>query len=1048
MQWRLGLDLGTNSIGWTILATDDPQSRSLDRWRLIDGGVRIFPDSREPAKGGRVGDALAVERRMARGMRRTRDRRLNRMAYLMRELKRLDLMPTDTEACKALEALDPYELRAAALERPLSPHELGRTLFHLAKRRGFKSNRKAGDSDDGLRAEQITELKAELKGRTLGQFLWDRKAGGHSIRFRGREPWFPDRQMYADEFDRIHAVQAPHHNLTPDDWQALRDNSVLFQHPLKPVERGWCGLLPGERRTHRDTPIAQWFRLYEELNNLRWIDNAQQAHALSLEQRQAILDLLLTRASEVKFTAMRSKLKGADGKPQFPRDSRFNLEDDRRKGLDPHRVAVRMRSEPALADLWEAMRDDPALDDLFELLHAAQDDDSLQIRLREDFDLTEGQARALARLPLTPTTTRLSRKAMEHLVPIMRDQGLGYAEAVAEMGNNLGIDLHHSHRPLAGDLERLPYYGDLLTGAVVGGDLSKDAEHDPEGHYGRIANPTVHVALNQLRKLVNRLIDRMGGNPAEIHVELSRDLKLSNKKRNEVNSEIAKNTRNNERLRERWREISGGREANARDLKKLKLWDELGKDELARRCVFTGKTIAGHHLVNGEVDIEHLLPFSRTLDDTNANLTLSFKWANRLKGNLSPHEAFGANQHAGDGVVWAELLDRASRMPKSKRWRFSEDAMEKWEADSSFIARQLTDNAYISRLARRYLGGICDRVMPAPGKLTALVRGKWHLNSLLADDNRKNREDHRHHMIDAFTVALTDYGLLQRVSALSKRGADDRLHIAVPDLPEKLRRDFSARLEEVIVSYKPDHGHQGRMFNDTAYGIVSDIGVDPTLPKHKLVVRKPLVSLSPNELDAIRDKAWRERVQAFLYGAGWHDLGKSDQAKKLPELMASFSERHGIGKLRILVANQSAQRIESAPYKAYAPDSFVCCDVWKMPAGKPTAWKAGEFKGVGHFWSYAESANGVPDAISGRPHPAAKHVCRLFKDDIVAFDEGGGRQIMRVAGFSTTNNKLDLRPLTQTSGKQNYISINVLMQSNIRKVHILPDGVLRDPKAA
>ena len=1042
MYWRLGLDLGTNSIGWTILTTTDPQSKSIDRWQFKDGGVRIFPDSREPAKGGRVGDALAAQRRIARGMRRTRDRRLNRMAYLMTNLVRLGLMPENQNERKKLEEADPYELRAAALERPLTPFELGRAVFHLAKRRGFKSNRKAGSSEDGLRAEQITALRAELKNRTLGQFLWEHKKAGNPIRFRGRDPWFPDRQMYADEFDRIRQAQEANHNLNPEDWQELRDNSVLFQRPLKPVERGWCSLLPRERRAHRDTPIAQWFRIFEELNNLHWIDDEQRAHTLNPEQREAILKLLLSRSSTVTFASMR-KEKGADGKPLFPRQSRFNLEDERRKGLDPHKIANRMRNEPLLADLWSSQSQD-TLDDIFEDLHAAQDDQQLVAQLTQKYSLTTAQAEAFARIPLTPATTRLSRRAMQQLVPILRDQGLRYNEAVPEMGKELGLELHHSHRPFAGDMRSLPYYGELLTGSVIGGDLTKDAATDPEGYFGRIANPNVHVALNQLRKLVNRLISRMGSTPNEVNVELSRDLKLSTKKRNEVNSEIAKNTRANEQLRRRWLEISGGRDATARDLRKLKLWDELGKDQLARCCVFTGNTIAGHHLVNGEVDIEHLLPFSRTLDDTAANMTLSFTWANRLKGNNSPHEAFGVDQHAKDGIIWAEVLARASRLPKSKSWRFGPEAMEKWDMDSSFIARQLTDNAYISRLARRYLGGVCERVMPAPGKLTALVRGKWHLNSLLADDNRKTREDHRHHMIDAFTVSLVDYGILQRVSSMSRRGADDRLHIAVPDLPEQLRRDFVRRLGEVIVSYKPDHGHQGRMFNETAYGLVSAEGIDPAWPEHKLVVRKPVTALSPNELSAIRDLRWRELVHNFLYHHGWHDMEKAEKVKKLPELMAAFSATHNVQKLRILIANQSARPVASAPYKAYAPDSFVCCDVWRVPAGKKGAWRADEFRGEGHFWSYAECAGGVPAAIEARPHPAAKHICRLFKDDMIAFEEGGKRQIMRVAGFSTTNNKLDIKPHNLSDAPRRYISINALMSQALRKISVSPDGVMAD----
>jgi len=117
MAWRLALDMGTNSLGWAAFDLAD----SGEVIGLKDAGVRIFPDGREPEANGRVGDSLAVERRLARGARRNRDRRLRRKNQLLERLTILGLMPEDLYERKALEPLNPYKLRAAALERPLSP---------------------------------------------------------------------------------------------------------------------------------------------------------------------------------------------------------------------------------------------------------------------------------------------------------------------------------------------------------------------------------------------------------------------------------------------------------------------------------------------------------------------------------------------------------------------------------------------------------------------------------------------------------------------------------------------------------------------------------------------------------------------------------------------------------------------------------------------------------------------------------------------------------------------------------------------------------------
>lgn len=125
---RLGLDIGTNSIGWCLIE---------DGVRIVDTGVRIYSDGRDPKSGA----SLAVDRRMARGMRRRRDRYIGRRSAFLEALIRHGLMPADADEAKLLAARDPYALRARALTDRLEPGEIGRALFHLNQRRGFLSNR-------------------------------------------------------------------------------------------------------------------------------------------------------------------------------------------------------------------------------------------------------------------------------------------------------------------------------------------------------------------------------------------------------------------------------------------------------------------------------------------------------------------------------------------------------------------------------------------------------------------------------------------------------------------------------------------------------------------------------------------------------------------------------------------------------------------------------------------------------------------------------------------------------------------------------------------
>ncbi|MBF0251078.1 MAG: type II CRISPR RNA-guided endonuclease Cas9 [Alphaproteobacteria bacterium] len=1063
MHWRLGIDLGTNSLGWWAFRVSRDGTGTSARWKPVaslDGGVYIFPEAREPSKGGRVGDSTAVRRRLARGMRRNRDHGKNRIRHFVRDLIALGLLPEDEDERAKLfqtprkttaetDRFNPYRLRAEALGRPLTAYELGRALLHLGLRRGYKSNRKeASDEDGGKLKERIDALHGRLGGRTLGQYLWDvyreesvrERAGGRrrGLRFRAEDEFYPDRALYADEFAAIRHVQRPHHVLTDADWDRLRDGYILFQWPLKPVERGWCEFFTGQPRHWKDTPIAHDFRIHQELNALQWIDADYIQHPLNAEQRAGVLAKLMSQKSPVTFASLR-KLKGSDGAPLFPRGSRFNLESDKRKELKPHAVAAHFVKDDDLRPLWERReeREDGELDDMFEVLHQAEDDASAQASLMERFGIDETVARKLTTLKLASGTANVSRRFMEQIVPVLADQGLVYSDAVRELTDDKGEQLHHSMRDDGSRWDELPYYGAVLSGSMLGADPSANPQTAPEKHFGKINNPTVHVALNSLRRVVNTLTERFGAAPLEVHVELTRDLKLPRKRRDEINMEQGKRQRENERIVKFCADL-GVHDPSARDIKKVKLWEELGKDQLSRRCVFSGGAISAQHLFNGEAEIEHILPFSRTLDDSMTNLTVSLRWANRLKGNNTPHEAFSSDRHADKGIVWEEILQRADILPKPKRDRFGPQAMERFEAQGGFIARQLTDTAYMTRAATRYIKALngVEHILANPGKLTAMVRRKWGLNGLLGDDNLKTREDHRHHAIDAAVVALIDRSVLAEVSRLTARGADDLVHIALPELDESLRAAIRARVPEIVTVFKPDHGLQGRMFNETAYGFIGQAVRDPDLPEHNLVTRKALAGLTPKECEAVRDPHLRAQLRDCLHNA-------KAEGVKHETALGEFAKETGIKRVRVLIKNQTVAPAPSTPYKGYAPDSYVCCDVWRIPPAR----KGGKPKWQGAFWSYAETVRGeTPNKAEKKPHPAARFVTRLFKDDVIAYEDGGRTQVMRVGGFSTTNNKLDVRLHSAALADQNYVSINVLGEKGLRKLYVTPDGRIQESK--
>ena len=326
-----------------------------------------------PAKGGPIGEPRAVERRNARAARRQRDRRKRRQRLVLNELIRsgyvsqnsedrrawlhgkvsedqgysvkarnlgnraftyiMELLgkpePRKSKDTEGIQASNPYFLRAAALDRELLKHELGRVLMHLAIHRGFKSNRKAdiADSDLSKQYQNIKNLRLEIDRlgyRTLGEFLWARYQAGDPVRFRsGQSDSYPDRQMYHDEFDVIRSEQERYH---PDlNWNRLEE-LIYYQRPLHPQERGRCRFYPDEYRTFIDTPSFTRFRYLQEIRNLRYIDSHGQELPLSFDQDNQVR-AVLERQKTVSFEKIR-RIVGTSKK--------FNLEDDeetRSKGI-------------------------------------------------------------------------------------------------------------------------------------------------------------------------------------------------------------------------------------------------------------------------------------------------------------------------------------------------------------------------------------------------------------------------------------------------------------------------------------------------------------------------------------------------------------------------------------------------------------------------------------------------------------------------------------------------------------------------------------------
>ncbi len=1055
LRYRLGIDLGSDSIGWAMLRLDGEDQPCA----VIRTGVRIFSDGRDPQSG----TSLAVERRKARQMRRRRDRFLKRRARLIQALVDLGFWPRDEAERRKLAQLNPYVLRAEGLDRRLPPAEFGRAIYHLNQRRGFKSNRQTDrdekERDQGLIASSVSrtrEWMASEGARTVGEWLYRRLCCGQRIRARlrgetsrdrGYELYF-DRTMIEEEFDALWAAQQ---RFDPDFYNDARRASlrdiIFFQRPLKPVMPGRCTFLPEEPRCPWALPSAQRFRIFQELNHLRWFappDFAEQR--LSRQQRDELARELEQR--DLSFTRIRRLLR-------LPADAHINFEDGKRDKLQGSLTSQRL-GKP---DLFGARWHDFTLseqDAIVERLLSEPDEVRLIHWLTSTYQCCDAHARAIAAAPLPEGYAMLSKKAIDRILPQLIDEVIPYSEAVTRAGFPSHSALGYTER--TGEiLERLPYYGEILTRHVAFGTGSHS--DPPEKRFGRIANPTVHIALNELRKVVNALIQRYGP-PAEVVVEVTRELKQSRRRRSEEKIRQAQRQKENEHYREQIASVLGKTpdQVTAPELEKMRLWVELNpSDPNDRRCPYTGEPIGIKRLLSAEVEIDHILPFSRTLDDSLANKTVCLRQANRDKGSRTPFEAFGASPGA---YQWASILARAKTMGPNKFRRFLEDGYEWWlREEADFLARQLNDTAYASRLAREYLSAICppNRVWVIPGRLTALLRAKFGLNDLLGKPGEKNRDDHRHHAVDACVIAINDRSLLQRVSAASAQAESEgverllaRLDPPWPSFREQVERAVLA----VNVSYRPDHGFEGRMHNDTAYGL---------RPDGRVVHRKPLADFkSPDDIlkTEFADPALKERLLAETQG-----LDGKDFKQRLIEL----AERLRIRRVRIVEdikvipftePTQSARhgvddRGLPRPYKGYKGDSNYCLEIFLDDRGK---W-GGELISTFAAYQIARQHGGGASGLEALRNPRHAHngrtlVMRLVRGDYVVLEVDGTRRLMRVAQIVASGSEpmVKLHEHFEANvdarvrrGEFGYLSRRVsgLMRSQARYATVSPIGELR-----
>ena len=1097
-KYRLGLDLGTNSIGWAVLRLDNKDRPDA----IIKTGSRIFTEGRNP----KDLSTLNAKRRQARLMRRQRDRFVQRQKHLIHLLVQSGLMPEDKQQRKALELLDPYRLRAEGLDESLHPHHFGRALFHLNQRRGFKSSRlqDADDNEGGVVKQSVARLRKEISDsecRTASELLWkkrqkfslrgsdrapDGRDYGSSFPTRARRAGttqkdlytnFADRALIKEEFDLLWTQQQQQHpELLNDDAKQQIEDAIFSQRPLKPPVVGPCSILPEEKRAAHALPSVQRFRIWQEVLNLTWSkdDGSHESATDNLELAQLLVDELekkpkLTFAQIAKLFQRWHYLEG---------EASFPMAWGGRKGLDGNKTSVKVSK---FIDDWSSWPENKQDEFAALLIDPLLTDEQVQDLLGQPpWDLSEEQIQASLECRLPDGHGHLSLKAIQKILPHLK-LGKNYYEATEAAGFDF-------QGPKIASRTLLPEYHEVL---------SRYAVPPSEGAEPRISNPTVHIVLNQLRAVVNDLI-RHFGQPHQIHVETARELGQGAEGRREQEKKHRENRERNEGYRQELKKYGVPPTPDA--MLRYSLWVELNPDNVNdRRCPFSGKQISLSMLLNGEAEIEHILPYHTTLDNSRNNKTIAIRQANRDKGKRSPYEAFG---HSPPGYSYPDIMVRATQLAKgSKLWRFLPNAMEEANRNKDFLERHLNDTRYISRVASQYLEVVCprERIVQSAGRMTAVIRRVWGLEEILRPTRhhnqpeeeeaevdkkvkpRKNRDDHRHHAVDAAVVACVDRSLVQKIATESNQrgvnvavdGLDTRL---VPPPWPHFKESLDESIKKIFVSHRQRHRNPaprasktiGQLFNDTAYGFFGrrDDGTMPIERKGKVVYcewddigdkenilvtqHKPIEDIGVKAISNICSVTIRSDLEAQA-----EDLNASEDrgsAAKWKQLVVDYASRNNIRRLRLREAHAKRSlfpiRDETGHiYKCYKTDGNWAMEIYPDSKG---IWRDEVIRTVD-----AESPSFVPQWR--RKNPTCRLIMRLQMDDLLILSVNGHDTLFRVQritrGQVTLSEHLESNPDmrdrdTKDFFRFTYKAPSALQKAQARVAHISPAGFFRivDPR--
>lgn len=846
MSYVLGLDLGIASVGWSIVEPGN---------RIIDLGVRVF----KKAETDKEGDPLNLIRRESRLSRRRLYRRAHRLSRLLNFLISSGLIHSKDEVLKNVYNENPWALRTLGLNSVLTNNQLARVIYHICKHRGFywASSADDGQADNGKIKKSLSsnQLVMKEKGyKTVGQMIFTEYPNCQRNKYGEYSKSVP-RTDLDKELRAIFKAQQSFSNpiVTKDFINAIvggGDRKTGFLWEQRPALQGEDLLkMVGHCRFEKDELRAPAANFYSEqlvwltkINNLRVYDEDSQERPLTREERNLILNMPLEMKSDIKYSSLTSafekanlwksgqfKYKSVDYEQKthkkntaksadITKSSKKNPE-DKVFYKSSHLHEIRKALGSSLSEEWEKIRT--------EVLSGKYDRYNriayVLTVYKEDSDVIEQlspyESRTLieALLPVRFSGfVALSEKSLKKIIPRMV-LGKRYDEACSEAN-------YKHYKQNQAEFKKLKYLPPLFSGREPNGTLifNEEIADIPR-------NPVVLRVINQTRKVVNAIVKKYGS-PKSVHIELARDLAKSRAERNEIEKRNEEAASRSIKERDEFEKLFGSKCLNGTNLLKYRLYKEQDC-----KSMYSGKEIDHKRLFEkGYVQIDHILPYSRSYDDSQSNKVLVLTNENQDKGNRIPFEYFEAKQHGFSWYEFEQWVKSCKNLNQKKKRNLLRCSLSK-DAKKDFLERNLNDTRYACRFVKNYIDSfLClsensdnSGCVVVAGQLTAYLRNCWGLNKV-------REENDRHHALDATVIACCTRKIVQKVGAWSKSREMNSYNSSYVDPDSPVDEDEKLLQKLYVNTRKPDFPKPWECFRSEVESRVFESALEKLKEKLKL----------------------------------------------------------------------------------------------------------------------------------------------------------------------------------------------------------------------